>query len=203
MAKWTLRDGESGVTETVEGALYEARERAEAWAREGDYGEITSTIWVDVEIDDEDGDTVETVTVEIDPREPDCTAAEHHWIADGAKGFGYVLRGNGGGVISQAACVHCGTRRISDSWAQRPDTGEQGLDSVRYEDGEPPEPARWETIDEDEQIAIGEVCDCDGDGVGWRVRHGGAIEETLYEDEDEARERAEALVAEAAENEEA
>lgn len=29
--------------------------------------------------------------------------------------------------------IHCGARMITDTWAQRLDTGEQGLTSIAYE----------------------------------------------------------------------
>jgi hypothetical protein len=45
------------------------------------------------------------------------------------------VRGHGGGVVIHEVCVHCGTLRVTDTWAQNPSTGEEGLESVRYEAG--------------------------------------------------------------------
>jgi hypothetical protein len=42
------------------------------------------------------------------------------------------VQGHGGGVTIHRVCAHCGCLRIYDSWAQRRDTGEQGLASTSY-----------------------------------------------------------------------
>ena len=149
--EFTLRDPESGVTkqiraETEKLALEEARE----WARGGDYGEIESTIWVDVYVSQETdrgydpnrGSDEETcVTVAIDPDEPACAEGrKHDWRAPysvlGGLEDNPGVRGHGGGVICKTVCAHCGAYKIEDSWAQRPDNGEQGLESVRYEEAD-------------------------------------------------------------------
>jgi len=83
-------------------------------------------------VEDED-----SVTVTIQPTEPECKDGEEHdWqspheIVGGIKGNPGVW-GRGGGVIVDEACMRCGCRRQTDTWAQRPDTGEQGLQSVAY-----------------------------------------------------------------------
>lgn len=143
--------------------LDEAREAAQEVAREG-WETPESTMWVDVRVvrvtipddphasdDDEcehaaERECVETITVAIDPPEPECrtradgawvTHPEHDWQDDGTEGFANVVRGNGGGVIMQYRCAHCGLVRVVDTWATRPDNGQQGLTSVRYStDGE-------------------------------------------------------------------
>jgi hypothetical protein len=43
--------------------------------------------------------------------------------------------GHGGGVVINEACVRCGCGRTTDTWAQDPSTGRQGLESVAYEEG--------------------------------------------------------------------
>ena len=78
-------------------------------------------------------------TVEIGPTEPDCAGGhEHEWtspfevvggIRENPGCWGY-----GGGVIQHEVCPHCGLTRITDTWAQDPSTGEQGLTSVEYVD---------------------------------------------------------------------
>ena len=122
---YVLRDETSGVEVSISAADdADAREQAEKWAREGDWNNEGGTVWVDVMVIDDDGDH-EVVNVAIDPDEPECSSEEHDWQDRG-------VRGTGGGVIITEECAHCGLRRIRDTWAQRADTGEQGLESVRY-----------------------------------------------------------------------
>lgn len=149
--EYTFRDPESGVTET---GLYadddDAREAARDWARDGAYGDIDSTIWVDVYIaretdggyeSDRGSDEETRITVAIDPDAPDCAEGhEHDWqspyeVLGGLKDNPGVW-GKGGGVVCKTVCAHCGAYKIDDSWAQRPDNGEQGLDSVSYEEAD-------------------------------------------------------------------
>lgn len=40
--------------------------------------------------------------------------------------------GHGGGVIAHETCATCGLVRVTDTWAQRRDTGEQGFRAVTY-----------------------------------------------------------------------
>ena len=150
MRIYTLRDPDSGVTMKIKAFdLKDAREYADDWALDGDYNLTSddSTIWVDVQILDADGDHIDTVTTEINPPEPDCDQGqEHDWrtpysVLGGLKENPGVW-GHGGGVISKEVCARCGVYRISDSWAQRPDTGEQGLNSVTYEPADD-ESAAW------------------------------------------------------------
>ena len=138
---YILKDPESGVTKRITARDYQhACEQAEDWAREGEYGDVESTIWVDVYIEDCAHERLGTVTASIDPPEPDCVGGrEHEWsdhydLVGGCKSNPGVF-GNGGGVRCHYACVRCGCGRVTDSWAQRRDTGEQGLDSVEYEPG--------------------------------------------------------------------
>lgn len=97
------------------------------WLMEGDYGVVDHTIWVDGRVKREWGDWEEQITIQIDPDEPACEEGhEHSWQESGPYS-------HGGGVIYRDRCRHCGVVRVTDTWAQRPDTGEQGLRSVRYE----------------------------------------------------------------------
>lgn len=85
------------------------------------------TYWIDADVLDAAGTVVANRrNVPIDPSEPDCTERAHDWRDA-------VVRGHGGGVILRYRCAHCGLARIVDTWAQRPDTGVQGLTSVHYE----------------------------------------------------------------------
>lgn len=124
---------ESGYEEQIPTcSLAEARRIARERAREG-WEPCEETWWLDIEIlcpvtREAEG----TVTVQIDPTEPTCTEATHDWEDDGMPGFGAVVTGHGGGVILRERCRHCGCTRTTDTWAQRMDTGEQGLRSVSY-----------------------------------------------------------------------
>lgn len=76
----------------------------------------------------------------LDPEEPECDHEDgHDWqrpheILGGLKENPGVW-GNGGGIIANSCCMRCGCKRTWNSWAQNPETGEQGLDSVEYEPG--------------------------------------------------------------------
>jgi hypothetical protein len=139
MAKYTLRA--DGVTETIQAhTIEDARAAAHAWARQGDY-DADDTCWADTLILDENGDTIETVTTQFDPREPRCVerGQEHDWqspieLVGGIKENPGVW-GNGGGIVSKEVCMLCGCERKTDTWGQRRDTGEQGLTIVSYEPG--------------------------------------------------------------------
>src|SRR5690606_9177497 len=105
------------------------------------------TIWIDVlayrkgfVVVGEDDEVVEIRidekrhTITLDPEEPDCTDGQtHDWRERG-------VRSHGGGVIITKVCAHCGRYRIHDTWAQRSDTGEQGLEAIEYR--EPDESSR-------------------------------------------------------------
>ena len=46
------------------------------------------------------------------------------------------MYGHGGGVIITEVCRHCGRYQITDTWAQNPENGEQGLTSTEYRDAD-------------------------------------------------------------------
>jgi hypothetical protein len=99
-----------------------ARELVQA----GDYGKLESTCWVDARITAR-GVDYELRSIAVDPGEPECDSEhEHDWHETG-------VQGHGGGVMVYETCRHCGVERVTDTWAQRPDTGEQGLLSISYE----------------------------------------------------------------------
>jgi hypothetical protein len=126
--------------------LKRARTEAKAWAADGDWDTAGGTIWLHcwvIEIDEagkavEDGDE-ECITVGIDPEEPECAdGKDHDWqspieIVGGTKENPGVC-GHGGGVIMTEVCMHCGCEKVTDTWAQDPETGEQGLESVQYDE---------------------------------------------------------------------
>lgn len=134
--KWTLRA--EGIEETIEAAsVDEARDKAEAWNRSGDWDSSGGTIWVDCYLHGDDIE--EKITTRLDPPEPRCVDrdTEHDWQSPyrivGGLEENPGVHGHGGGVILREVCMHCGTERMTDTWAQRPDTGEQGLESVSYQ----------------------------------------------------------------------
>ena len=98
------------------------------------------TIWIDyLVVCDETGEEG-SGTVECPAEEPDCDHDDgHDWqapyeLVGGIKDNPGVW-GHGGGVIINEACLRCGCGRKTDTWAQRPGTG-QRLTSVSYEIGE-------------------------------------------------------------------
>ena len=135
---FALRDVASGTELDVTFASRnEARVHAHAWQR-GSYDDIDSTIWRDTLILDEDTqEVVERITTAIDPRPPKCTAAAgHDWqtphaLVGGLRENPGVFSSDHGGIRMHEVCSLCGTERILDTGATRPDSlrGQ----SVRFE----------------------------------------------------------------------
>lgn len=116
----------------------EAIEHAEEMLENGDYGEVTETFWPEAIIEGEDG-TYDSVSITVDPDEPDCEEVEHDWqspyqLVGGLKENPGVW-GNGGGVIIKEVCMHCGCGKTTDTWAQDRSNGTQGHTSVSYDVG--------------------------------------------------------------------
>lgn len=139
--KYTLRIADGGGDIDLECEPEDLRAEVEDFVRGGDYNlsPEDGTIWVDVYITDEDGEE-DRMTVKVDPPEPKCFPGEvHDWESPhdivGGIEENPGVHGHGGGVIIEQVCMSCGTKRTTDTWAQRPDTGEQGLESVSYEEG--------------------------------------------------------------------
>lgn len=79
-------------------------------------------------------------TVNLDPPEPECAGDEHEWrsplsVVGGIESNPGVWA-HGGGVLIREVCRHCGRYRETDTWAQCPTTGAQGLRSVTYKDAD-------------------------------------------------------------------
>jgi len=80
------------------------------------------------------------VKVSIHPDEPPCIDDDDHdWrapheIVGGCESNPGVWS-SGGGVMIIDVCVRCGCGRITDTWAQDPWDGTQGLESVEYQPG--------------------------------------------------------------------
>jgi len=146
MSKYEARmDG--GVSQALQSTtLPEAMAEAQLWVLdanwEWDLSECT-TIWVRYYVywTDEDGEEQNRwEKVGIDPPEPKCKSDDgHDWqsphaIVGGIKENPGVY-GHGGGVTIQSVCMRCGCGQLTDTWAQDPEDGEQGLESVRYQEG--------------------------------------------------------------------
>lgn len=108
------------------------RELAEAWLDDYEHAitPVGETAWIAVDVQDLARDTLDTVMRTVEPDEPDCDDDDGHaWERDG------TVRGHGGGVVIDETCAHCAWHRVTDTWAQDPSTGEQGLTSIKYRKG--------------------------------------------------------------------
>jgi hypothetical protein len=125
--KTYLADDGSGQIEVI---AETAADAAQQYVDGTDWGATTKTTWVNVYITDpaEPDEHPEMHKVAIDPAEPGCHEPEHEYRQTG-------VSGHGGGVRIHEVCPHCGTRRITDTWAQDPQDGFQGLDAVEYRRG--------------------------------------------------------------------
>lgn len=127
--------------DSAEEALDEARDnvdRSNYPTEDADGNETGETLWIDVRVVCRLTGEEETATVTCDAEEPECPEhARHDWQAPHEIVGGIKENpgcwGHGGGVICHEVCMHCGAGRKTDTWAQRHDTGEQGLTSVSYE----------------------------------------------------------------------
>jgi len=138
---WWADDGSGAVH-------YADAETSEAAAREyvdhGDWTHLESTMWHTIWTwpagQARDGDQTEQHRVARHPREPECSCGPHVWCAPhevvGGLAENPGIQGHGGGVVIREVCQHCGVYRITDTWAQDPATGEQGLESIRYEEAD-------------------------------------------------------------------
>lgn len=121
--------------DSIEEALEVAKENVD-----GDnyaYDGASTTLWIDVKVVNVETEEESRDTVVCYAKEPKCVDGEHDWqspweIVGGIKDNPGVW-GKGGGVIVNEVCMKCGCKKTTDTWAQRPDTGEQGLTSVSYE----------------------------------------------------------------------
>jgi hypothetical protein len=133
MTTYKCDDGNAEIEIEADSAEEAAREYVDG----GDWGPIESTTWINVYVEDEDGDR-ERVKVALQPEEPACVdGRDHDWdspheLVGGCESNPGVW-GHGGGVIITEACTRCGCKRTTDTWAQDRETGEQGLESVSYE----------------------------------------------------------------------
>jgi len=136
------------------------REAAEEYVSDGDWGDpeagtswVGVSVWRQGQVADDDGALeevrvdYESHTITIEPEEPSCRAGhDHEWCSPyevlGGLRENPGCWGHGGGVIVREVCRHCGVYRVTDTWAQDPDTGEQGLTGVSYEEADD-DSLRW------------------------------------------------------------
>lgn len=148
---WCARDGADDYEDVLGRTAYEA---AKEVFYTGHWSEPSNTTeWVHIRVykerytlTDEGELTVEyfddeTHKFELDPepfcRSEYCSPDEHVWarpfeVVGGIKENPGVW-GHGGGAVYREVCKHCGMYRVTNTWAQDPVDGEQGLTSVTYE----------------------------------------------------------------------
>lgn len=139
---WTVTDEQGAVTMPLGTlAIGAARKAARAWADDGDYDTSEGTLFLTYRIRCDETDEEGSVHIALQPEEPECPSdeGEHDWQSPheilGGLEENPGVWGHGGGVIIHEVCMHCGCERMTDTWAQDPTTGRQGLESVRYEPG--------------------------------------------------------------------
>lgn len=140
MKKYNCRDNGGEEIEIEANTMTEA---AQEYVDGGDWGDIDETKWIDVMVVELDADgqeieiSEEKITVTLQPEEPECDGeGDHDWESPhevlGGCRENPGVHGHGGGVVITEVCAHCGAYRVTDTWASRRDTGEQGLRSVAY-----------------------------------------------------------------------
>lgn len=161
MQKYLCDDGNAEIEIEAESAYAAAQEYVDG----GDWGDRSKTVWIDVYVTPigDDGEAInderERITIALDAEEPECKdGEEHEWRSPYSVVGGLEenpgVYGHGGGVIITEVCAHCGRYRVTDTWAQNRNTGEQGLESVEYRDADEASSA-W--LDRRLRSAAGEV----------------------------------------------
>ncbi len=135
--------GQGGDTTTEAASVEEALDWGVSWAEEGDWGLREKTIWVEVRVRESDTGMNDwdyrTVVIEsVEPQCPDDPDHSHDFqsplsIVGGCDENPGVF-GHGGGVTTSECCMRCGCRKLTDTWAQDPATGKEGLKSVKYDE---------------------------------------------------------------------
>lgn len=140
--QWELAEAGHWYTTVTAPSREEALKQARDSVDRGNYSDCEgTTLYIDVRVRNVITGENDSDTVTLQPEEPNCEdGQEHDWrspysVLGGLKENPGVW-GHGGGVIIKTVCANCGRYRITDTWAQRPDTGEQGLDSTSYEDAD-------------------------------------------------------------------
>jgi len=136
---WDLAEAGEVYRQTLASSAEQALDLArENFARDN-YADDEGTLWIDLVVTCDETDECESVTIQSDAVEPPCTEAAHDWqrpykLVGGSKENPGVWA-NGGGLIFKDVCLHCGCKKVTDTWASRPDNGRQGYTAVSYEPG--------------------------------------------------------------------
>lgn len=156
MMTYTVRISDEGASDVqeIEAATQDEAEqiaagRAADWLETGDWDTSGGTLFLhaDWSLRNAEGDEIADgrKKLTLHPDAPRCTDGKrdtHDWQAPHAIVGGIEenpgVWGHGGGVTITEVCMRCGCGRHTDTWAQDPSTAEQGLESVRYEEGEFP-----------------------------------------------------------------
>lgn len=139
--RYLVGDYELGLIDYPADDFLTQREAAQQFVNDGYWGEVESTLFLDipvktiyrfanVEVEDERSAT--TIRVEVEPEAPPCSSAYHDFQE--SKNIVSPIA-NGGGLIYKDACTHCGIIREINTWATDPNSGTQGEASVRYTKG--------------------------------------------------------------------
>lgn len=152
MPTYYCDDGNAELEIEAESAEDAAREYVEGGDWTDDSGRVERTCWIHVHTEERiqvagPGDAGpqyvrgerEWHTIAVQSEAPPCPSDEgehdwrspHHIVGGIAENPG--VWGHGGGVIIHECCMRCGTGRTTDTWAQDPETGEQGLRSIAYQ----------------------------------------------------------------------
>lgn len=145
---------DDGNAEVVYVDAASGEEAAQEYVDTGEWGDDREreTIWIRVETwraglaVDEDGDVIEVRAeeesheIELDPEEPECSHDEGHDWQTPYELLGGLREnpgcwGHGAGIVQHEVCMRCGCGRTTDTWAQDPNTGAQGLEAVKYAPG--------------------------------------------------------------------
>ena len=146
---WSATDGQCAIHFPLAASGSDA---AKQYVVDGDYADPDSTYWLTVDYwqscvsIDASGARIAgrasegTKTITIDPKEPECPDREgHDWQSPleivGGDRHNPGVWGRGAGAIIVEACMRCGCERRTNTWAQNPVNGEQGLTSVSFEPG--------------------------------------------------------------------
>jgi hypothetical protein len=137
--QWDLREGGYEYDEITAESAEEALEIARENVDRSNYSECKGTLWIDVRVSCEETGEDDSDTVTLDEDAPNCADGEtHDWQSPHSLVGGLTenpgVHGHGGGVVIAEVCARCGCKRVTDTWAQNPETGEQGLHSVAYEE---------------------------------------------------------------------
>lgn len=137
--QWDLREEGYEYDEITADSAEEALGIARDNCDRANYPESEGTLYINIRVSCEETGEDASETVTLEAPEPDCAHSEtHDWCSPHSLVGGLEenpgVHGKGGGVVVTEVCRHCGCKRVTDTWAQNPSTGEQGLESVEYEE---------------------------------------------------------------------